>query len=412
MKILIAPDSFKGSLSAEEVAKAMARGISRLVSGNPASAVETLEVDLVPVADGGEGTVDCLVTAMSGQYVKVPVHDPLGRPIEAAYGVLPGGTAVIEMAAASGLTLVDPLERDIRQANTYGVGQLILDALSHGYRTFIIGIGGSATNDAGVGMLSALGMRFYNAYGQELPPTPEALLELHRVDTTELTRVLQGATFRVASDVTNPLCGAQGASAVFGPQKGASQEDVGFLDAALTRFADVVEQHLGRSFRDVPGAGAAGGLGAALYGVMQAELVKGIDLVLNVVNFDERLKGADLVLTGEGQTDFQTVHGKVVAGIARRAVQVGVPVFCLSGAVAEEARELYQQGVNALFALPRGPLTLAQSMEHAADLLESGAESAVRAFLAGYNEGLSDAASGFANRSLPFRITNQLEEDT
>ncbi len=377
MKILIAPDSFKGSLPAQEVAKAMARGLAK---AQPSAAI-----DLIPVADGGEGTVDCLVTAMSGELITVPVHDPLGRLIEASYGVLPDGTAVIEMAAAAGLTLIDELERDIRQANTYGVGELILDALSRGYRSFVIGIGGSATNDAGVGMLSALGMRFFTEAGHELPPTPEALTELHHVETAELTNTLSGVAIRVASDVTNPLCGPKGASAVFGPQKGATQEDVVFLDGALSRFADVVERHLERPFREVPGAGAAGGVGAALHGVMQAELVKGISLVLDVVGFEQRLEDADLVLTGEGQTDFQTVHGKVVAGIAQRAKAAGVPVFCLSGAVTEDARELYDHGVDALFAIPRGPISLAQSMEQAAELLEFSAEAAMRAFLAGLN---------------------------
>lgn len=376
MKVLLAPDSFKGSLSAQAATQALARGIKR--------ADPSIDVDLIPVADGGEGTVDCLVMAAGGRTETAAVHDPLGRTVRATYGVLSDGTVVIEMAAAAGLTLIDPLERDIRQANTFGIGELILDALARGYRSFVIGIGGSATNDAGVGMLSALGMRFFTATGHELPATPEALVELHHVDTTELEQNLQGATFRVASDVTNPLCGPTGASAVFGPQKGATPEDVQFLDSALGKFADVVEQHLGRSFREIPGAGAAGGVGAALHGVLQADLMRGIELVLDVVGFDERVREADLVLTGEGQTDFQTVHGKVVAGIAARAKQAGVPVFCLSGAITKDARELYQYGVDALFALPFGPMTLTESMTQAEELLERSAESAMRSFLAGY----------------------------
>ena len=381
MKVLLAPDSFKGSLSAADAAEAMALGIQRI------GPIQSIEVELLPVADGGEGTLECLLAALQGNRITVPVHDPLGRLIDASYGLLPDGTVIIEMAVAAGLTLVDELEQDILHANTFGVGELVMHALDQGSTSFVIGVGGSATNDAGVGMLAALGMRMFSQTGRELPPTPEALLELHRVDLSGLHPNLARASIRVACDVTNPLCGSNGASAVFGPQKGASPDDVGLLDRALERFADVTEAELGRSFRNVPGVGAAGGLGGALHGVLRGELVKGIDLVLDVLEFDQRVATADLVLTGEGRTDGQTGQGKVVMGIAARAAQSGVPVFCLAGSVTKEAEELYGRGVDALFALARGPISLQESIEQAGYLLASTAETAVRAFIAGRKRG-------------------------
>jgi len=385
VKVLLAPDSFKGSLSAGAAAEAMALGIQRIRTEQ--GSAERIEVELLPVADGGEGTLECLLAAMNGKLVTLPVHDPLGRLIDASYGLLPDGTAIIEMAAAAGLTLVDELEQDILQANTFGVGELVLHALDHGSTSFVIGIGGSATNDAGVGLLSALGMRMFSQTGRELPPTPEALLEVHSVDFSDLHPDLEQATIRVACDVTNPLCGSNGASVVFGPQKGASPEEVELLERALERFADVAEARLGHSFRNVPGVGAAGGLGGALHGVLQGELVKGIDLVLDVLEFDKRVATVDLVLTGEGKTDGQTSQGKVVVGIAERAARSRVPVFCLAGSVTKEAEELYGRGVDALFGLPRGPISLQESIEQAADLLALTAETAVRAFSAGLKRG-------------------------
>jgi glycerate kinase len=375
VKVVIAPDSFKGSLSAQDVAAAMAEGVRR--------ACPDAEVDLIPIADGGEGTVDCLLAAVGGQKVWVQVADPLGRPIDAFYGVLPDGTAVLEVAATVGLGLVAPHERDVLRGNTAGVGQLIRLALDHGRRSFVIGLGGSATNDAGLGMLHSLGARFYDADGRELQPTPIGCQTLARVDVSRLHPALADAQIRVACDVSNPLCGPTGATAVYGPQKGVTPELIPVLDEILAQFATVVERDVGVSIRDLPGAGAAGGLGAAFAGVLGAQLVRGIDLVLDLTSFEERASDADLVLTGEGRTDGQTVHGKAVFGVATRARAHGVPVFCLSGAITEEAVSLYQHGVSALFSIAPGPVSLAEAMQSTRDYLTRTAEAATRAFLAG-----------------------------
>ncbi|MCF8563953.1 glycerate kinase [Alicyclobacillus tolerans] len=377
MKIVVAPDSFKGSLSAREVTRTMVQAVQRVIPD--------CRIDEVPIADGGEGTVDCLVAATGGQIVKVPVRDPLGRTVDGSYGLLPDGTCVIEVAAAAGLTMVKDAERDILRQSSYGVGQLIAHALEAGHTSFVVGLGGSATNDAGAGMLEALGVRFFDALHQSVPGTPEGLLNLQSVDLTGIHPGLAQAEIRVACDVNNPLCGPNGASAIFGPQKGATEELIPVLDRALDRFAGVVESQTGTAFREMEGAGAAGGLGGAFAGVLGAKLIQGIDLVLDVVDFNRRLQGADLVLTGEGRTDGQTMQGKAVFGIGRRAREASVPVFCISGAVTPDARALYDLGVTALFAIPNGPLSLPECLDRAGELLADAVESAVRAFVAGHS---------------------------
>ncbi|MFB5188797.1 glycerate kinase [Alicyclobacillus fastidiosus] len=375
MRVVIAPDSFKGSLSAQHVAASIADGV--------VSACPDAEVHLVPLADGGEGTVDCLLDVVGGDVVTVPVHDPLGRPIDAHYGVLPDGTVVIEVASAAGLTLVAEQERDVLRGNTQGLGELLSHALDAGRTSFVVALGGSATNDGGVGMLYALGARFYDENGHELAPTPDSCRSLWRIDVSHLHPKLADASIRVACDVANPLCGERGATAVYGPQKGVTPDLIPVLDAFLDRFAAVVHRDLQISIRDIPGAGAAGGLGAALVGLLGAKLLRGIDLILDLTSFDTRLEAADLVITGEGSTDAQTANGKAVMGIATRAKAVGVPVFCLSGNISREATALYEHGVTALFSITQGPMSLADAMKSTGALLARSGESAVRAFLAG-----------------------------
>ena len=387
MRVVIAPDSFKGALSAQDVAEAMADGVRR--------ACANCSVDLVPIADGGEGTVGCLLAAVGGEIVNVQVHDPLGRLINAHYGVLANGTTVIEVAAAIGYERVTDTERDVLRGNSVGVGELIAHALDAGRTSLVVGLGGSATNDAGIGMLYALGVRFYDKFGLELPPTPEACLQLAHVEIQGIHPKLQYSQMRVACDVFNPLCGPMGATAVYGPQKGVTPELVPVLDKALERFAEVVETDLGISILNVPGAGAAGGLGGAFFGLLNAKLVQGIDLILDECAFDTLLSGANVVLTGEGKTNGQTIHGKAVQGVAMRAKKQGVPVFCLSGAVTREAAGLSDFGVTAMLSITPQPMSLAEAMDSTREFLVDTVENTMRVFLAGYELGAKAAGTFF-----------------
>nr|WP_245302559.1 glycerate kinase [Symbiobacterium terraclitae] len=367
----MAPDSFKGSLTAVAAAEAMRQGVLDALPGADAIAL--------PMADGGEGTVDALVAATGGRLVRTQVTGPLGDPVEAAFGLLGDGrTAAIEMAAASGLLLVPEDRRNPRVTTTYGTGELIRAALDVGVRRIIIGIGGSATNDGGVGMAQALGGRFLRADGTEVGRGGAALLELERIDLRGLDPRLARAELLVACDVDNPLTGPRGASAVYGPQKGAGPEDVALLDRALTRLADVAARSLGRDPRASPGAGAAGGLGYGLMAFLGAELRRGIDLVMAANGLDRRLPGASLVITGEGRTDGQTLSGKVVLGVARAAARHGVPVVVLSGAVTPDADRLVEEGVTALFSTATGPMRLEEAMDRAGELLRRAAAHTVR----------------------------------
>lgn len=376
MRILIAPDSFKGSLSAAAAAEAMAAGVRVAAPG--------AEVVLMPMADGGEGTVEALVAGTGGQILTAMVTDPLGRPVEAAFGLLGDGkTAAIEMAAASGLLLVSDTERDPLITTTYGTGELIRAALDQGVTRIVIGIGGSATNDGGAGMLQALGGLLHKADGSPVGLGGAALLDLAHIDLTGLDPRLAQVELLVACDVDNPLTGPRGATAVYGPQKGATPEVVALLDRALGHLADVMARALGRDVRDRPGAGAAGGLGNGLMGFFGASLRPGIEVVIEAVGLDRLLAGAALVLTGEGRTDGQTLAGKVPLGVARRAAAQGVPVVVISGAVTPDADALLEHGVSALFSIADGPLTLAEAMGRAAELLERRACHVVRLWALG-----------------------------
>ncbi len=372
MRIILAPDSFKGSMTAIEAAKAMARGA---LTAFPAS--ETVEV---PLADGGEGTMQALVAATGGRTISLDVTGPLGDSVSAPFGLLGDGqTAVIEMAMASGLLLVPRPQRDPLKATTYGTGELIRAALDQGATRLFIAIGGSATNDGGAGMAQALGARLLRSDGTELPRGGAALLDLDRIDLTGLDSRLSTCQIMVACDVDNPMTGPRGASAIYGPQKGATPVMVEMLDRALGRLADRLDPRL----RDLPGAGAAGGLGGGLVGFLGAKLRPGIDLVIEVVGLEQHLPGASLVLTGEGRTDGQTLAGKVPLGVARRAAVYGVPTVIISGAVTPEAEQLLTENVASLVSIADGPMSLDEAMARAPELLERATARALRLIAVG-----------------------------
>ncbi len=378
MRVVIAPDKFKGSLTAPEAAEAMARGLSRV---DPCA-----RIDRVPMADGGEGTVAALVAATGGSYRTVTVTGPLGEPVAASFGLLGDGrTAALEMASASGLWLVPPALRDPLRATTRGTGQLLLAALEAGARRVIVGIGGSATNDGGAGLGQALGFRLLDTQGRELGPGGSELDRLARIDRSGQTAGLGSAAIAVACDVTNPLCGPRGASAVYGPQKGATPEMVQRLDRNLAHFADIVERDLDVAVRDLPGSGAAGGLGGGLVAFAGGRLERGVDLVIEAVNLRDRLLAADLCLTGEGALDAQSAFGKTAVGVARLAHSLGCPTLAIAGSIGPGAEAVLEQGVDAYFSICPGPVPLDEAIKRASELLEKATAQAARAFLAGRN---------------------------
>lgn len=363
MHILIAPDKFKGSLSSSEVAEAIARG---LAEGWPG-----VDISRCPLADGGEGTMETLVQATGGRTVECDVTGPLGEPMQAPLGILGDGlTAVVEMAAASGLELIPPDQRDPLNTTTAGTGDLIRRALDLGLRRIIVGIGGSATNDGGTGMASALGVRFKDEGGRDLPPGGGYLERLQVIEMSGLDPRIREAEVVVASDVTNPLLGERGASRVYAPQKGASEGQVSILEGGLARLAEVVSKTIAVGLEDKPGAGASGGLGFGLMAFAGAEVRPGIEVVMEAVGFEDRLSGCGLVITGEGRLDAQTAYGKTVSGVARAASSLGIPVLALGGEVTEGAVALHGEGVIALLSISPGPMSLEESMRYASNLLE------------------------------------------
>jgi glycerate kinase len=382
MKIFLAPQALKGSLDAAAVGAAMADGVC--------IALPDAEISIIPVADGGEGTVRALVAATNGQLLRTRVTGPLGELVEAEWGLLGAGgivpdekTAVIEMAAAAGLPLVPLERRNPLVTTTYGVGELLRAALDAGCKRILIGIGGSATNDGGAGMAQALGAQLLDADEHEAPPGGAALARLARIDVSGMDGRLAQTAVRVASDVTNPLTGPEGASAVYGPQKGATPEMVAELDAALSHYADILKRDLGTDVANIPGAGAAGGLGAGLLAFARAELVPGARLVFEALRFDERISGADLIFTAEGRLDAQTAYGKAVGAVAAAGQRQGIPVVALAGAVAMDDRALRDLGLAAALPLADGPLTLEESMARAADLTRDATLRALRIILLG-----------------------------
>lgn len=380
MKIAIAPDSFKECLTADEVAGAIEEGVRR--------ALPDCVTVCVPMADGGEGTVDALIAATNGRIVELTGTGPMGTPVATRYGLLGDGeSAVIEMAAVSGLPLVRTEERDPRIATTYGTGELLCDALNRGASRIIIGLGGSATNDGGAGAAQALGVSLRDAAGRELPWGGAALARLATIDLSRRHPRLNQCVLEAACDVDNPLCGPTGASRVYGPQKGAGPKVVEELDAALRHFGDIIEAQLGVPVLDVPGAGAAGGLGAGLVAFAGGVLRPGVDIVADACKLTSRIAGAELVITGEGRIDAQTPHGKTPAGVAKAARQLGIPVVAIAGSLGPGYDAVHDCGIREVIPIQSGTMSLAEAMARAPELLAAAAERVARAW--------ADARRGF-----------------
>lgn len=375
MRIVVAPDKFRGSLSAADAARALARGAR--------AADPSIDVVEVPMADGGEGTVDALVAATGGEVRQTIVSGPLGRPVTARFGLLGDGrTAVLEMASASGLALVAPKDRDPLRASTRGTGQLLLAAIDAGASRIILGIGGSATNDGGAGFAQAIGYRLLDGEGDELHPGGGGLSRLSRIDASNVDSRIHGVTISVACDVDNPLCGPRGASAVFGPQKGADPAMIAVLDRNLAHLATLIARDIGHEVADRPGAGAAGGLGAALISFAGATLQVGVDLVARAVDLEAKIRGSDLVLTGEGAIDASSGAGKTAVGVARIARSLGVPTIGIAGTIGPGAACVLDEGMNSYFSLCDRPMSLESAIDDAGPLLARVAESVVRLFIA------------------------------
>lgn len=379
LHIILASDSWKGSLSAPEACRAMKHGVKRALRSTPH------RFSFLPLADGGEGTVAALLQANGGTPRTTMVAGPLGNPVEARWAILPDGHAVIEMAQASGLTLIPVERRDALRASSAGTGELLQAALDAGCPEILLGIGGSATTDGGSGALRALGARFLDDAGHALEEGGAALQRLHHIDISSLDARLRETTLRVLCDVTNPLCGENGAARIYGPQKGASPEDVELLDAALQQFATVTAQLTGQDLQDHPGAGAAGGIGFGLLSFAGAQLQPGIEVVLEAAHFAEKLNTADMVLTGEGSLDAQTLSGKTIAGVTRAArsarAGAGIPVIAFGGAVKLNGQQMDQLGLLAALPVANGPLSLDQCIAHADELLADATERALRIWL-------------------------------
>ncbi|HAS6372528.1 TPA: glycerate kinase [Vibrio vulnificus] len=373
MKIIIAPDSYKESLTAMDVAIAIEKGFKQVLP-------DAHYVKL-PMADGGEGTVQSMVDATGGTIIEHTVTGPLGQRVDGFFGLLgEGKTAVIEMAAASGLHLVSPELRNPLITTTLGTGELIKAALDHGVEHIIVGIGGSATNDGGIGMAQALGIKLLDAHGNALGHGGGELAKLATIDCSQLDPRLAQVRLEVACDVDNPLCGTKGASAVFGPQKGATPEMVTILDENLAHYATVIKQQLGVDVRDMAGAGAAGGMGAALLGLLNAELRPGIEIVMDAVRLDEIVADADLVITGEGRIDSQTIHGKTPIGVARTAKKHDLPVIGIAGCLSADCGVVHEHGLDAVFAVVNRSVDLPTALAEAAENVELTARNVAAAF--------------------------------
>jgi glycerate 2-kinase len=363
MKIVIAPDSFKESLSALEVAEAIEKGFKQVLPD--------AEIVKVPMADGGEGTVQSLVDATGGEIITKTVTGPLGEPVEAFFGILGNKTtAVIEMAAASGIQLVSTEKRNPLLTTTRGTGELIIAALDHGVKHIIIGIGGSATNDGGAGMAKALGAILLDENGDEIGEGGGALSDLATINLANFDPRLADIQIEVACDVENPLTGEKGASAIFGPQKGATPEMVVKLDQNLAHFAAIIERDLGKKIDNVPGAGAAGGLGGGLLAFLSSELKRGVEIVIEATGLTHIVKDADLVITGEGKIDGQTIFGKTPVGVSKTAKKYGVPVIGLAGNVSKDSHVVHEHGIDAIFSIVPGIISLEDAFQHAGEYVE------------------------------------------
>ena len=377
MKILIAPDSFKGSATSSKAAEAIGKGVHAVFPD--------AELIKIPVADGGEGTVEALTDSMHGEIISKSVKGPLGEAVEAEYGILPGEVAVIEMASASGLPLVPDNKRNPLITSTYGTGQLILDALSRGCKEIILGIGGSATNDGGTGMARALGYKFLDSSGNELAEGGASLVNLAEIDDSEVDDSIFKIKFFIACDVTNPLTGLEGASHIYGAQKGASPGDIEILDGALGKLAAVVSKKYARVNEDIPGAGAAGGLGYGLMEFCGGELKSGIEIVLDLIKFNDYLDGVDLVISGEGRIDGQSVYGKVPVGIAGRAKKKNIPVLVVVGDIGPKVDAVYDHGIDAVMSSVNKAMSLEEAMSRSYELLIDSSARAMRMIKIGMN---------------------------
>lgn len=385
MRVVVAPNAFKGSLSSVEAAEAIARGWRAAVRGS--------RLELVPLADGGDGTLEAVAACGRVKRVGMKVRDPLGRPVRSHYLILKDepaavdtstvvdtSTAVVEMALASGLALLKPSERDPLKASTFGTGELIRHAMERGCRRVVVGIGGSATSDGGAGIARALGWRFLDGRGRELEPRGGNLGKTGSIDSSSVMPEVKKASVVIASDVKNPLLGPDGAARVYGPQKGASAGDVKLLESGLRRLAGVVKEQLGKDLAGRPGAGAAGGAGFGLMAFLGGRMVSGVDWMISLAGLEEKVRGADLVLTGEGRLDAQSLYGKAPLGVARVARRCGVPVVVFCGGVSEDEKKIYRRGFAAAVPIVNGPMPLEDAMKNAGALLERAAYRTGRVF--------------------------------
>ena len=376
MKIVVAPNAFKDSLTADAAAQAITAGVKRVVPG-----VKTVHV---PIADGGDGLFDVVKSVFGGEKITKSVTGPLFKKVTADILFLPEEkTAVVEMARASGLALLKQDERNARATTTLGTGELVLEAVEKGATKILVGIGGSATNDGGIGFATALGVKFLDRDGKEVKPIGDELPRIAKIDMSGLKFDPSTVTFEAVCDVDNPLTGERGAAAVFGPQKGASPSDVMYLDGGLANLAQRIREDLDKDIEKMPGAGAAGGLGAGLAAFVNAELRPGVEVVLDMVKIDDEMKDADLAITAEGRIDFQTAFGKGPAGVGGRAKKFGVPCIAMAGGVLGDISNLHGIGIDACFSLCNGPMTLDDAMKNGAELLANATEQAFRVFMAG-----------------------------
>ena len=375
LSVVIAPDSFKGSASSRELGELLEQGVRRVAPD--------ARITRFPIADGGEGTVEALVSALDGELISLEVTGPIGEPVVAHYGMVGSDTAVIEMAEASGITLIDQNSANARRASTMGVGQVILDAVSRGARHVLVGLGGSATSDGGVGMAKAFGVRFLNAEGAEVPCGLAGLESLASIDMSGLTDAIEGVEFAALTDVSNPLFGHEGAVYVYGPQKGIEPGELAELDGWMAAYANILERTVGFDVASVAGAGAAGGLGAALVAFCGAKVQPGIERVLDLIDIEQAMEGADLVITGEGRMDSQSAFGKAPVGVAKRAKRHGVPVVAVVGSRADDLGGIYDAGIDLVIPCTTGPATLDECIARVSTSVPIAGESAIRAFLMG-----------------------------
>lgn len=370
MKILIAPDSFKGSLTTLEVANSIEKGIKNII--------KDVDIVKIPIADGGEGTVEALVLATNGRYEEAYVVGPLGKRLKAKYGILDEHTSVIEMAATSGLTLIDKDKLDVLSTTTYGTGELVKIAMEKGYRKIYVGLGGSCTNDGGVGFAQALGVSFTDECGNEIGYGGGELRNIREIDISNIHPLLKDTEIIGISDVDNPLYGLEGATRIFGPQKGATAEVMELLDDNLEYLSKMIKKYLDKDVSQIPGAGAAGGLGAGMIAFCDATIQSGIEKVLDIANVDKHLKNADMVITGEGQIDKQSIYGKVPVGIAKRAAKHNTPVIVIAGSVGDGASEVYSYGIDLIIDIINKPMTLDEAIKNASLLIEKASENIMR----------------------------------